>query len=46
MVVLSGFTGFFYLVVDTLRLKALAYIDAAIFFPIYKAIGPAIVTLA
>ena len=46
MVAWSALSGFLYLLVDGLRIKSLTYIDTAIFFPIYKALGPAMVTLA
>lgn len=45
IVYLSSFGGIIYLAVDGLRIKSLSYIDSAIFFPIYKAVGPALVTL-
>ena len=43
---LAIIVGLITLVANVLRIQALSYVDTAIFFPIYKAIGPVIITVA
>lgn len=42
---LALISGILFIAISVTRLESLQYIDAAIFFPIYKVIGPALVAL-